>query len=157
MRTFGARPSAAVCLLRLTVVVGAVLCVGPEATGNEVLPFTPKRFVALGMIESGNNDRARGEAGEISRVQIHPSVWRAYSRSRDYHDPSVSAEVARRHWDFLVRYFVLRTGRVPTDLDLYVLWNTKWGYYERRAFRPLRVHPVVADRAQRFANLVGSE
>lgn len=105
------------------------------------------------MIESGNNDRARGRAGEVSRVQIHPAVWRAYTRSREYHNPAVAAAVAGRHWGWLANYFRARAGRALTDFDMYVLWNTRWGYYERRGFKPSRVHPVIAERARRFANL----
>src|SRR2546426_8121216 len=41
---------------------------------------------ALGMIESGNNDRAVGRAGEISRYQIKKNVWRKYSSSSRYSD-----------------------------------------------------------------------
>ncbi|HXG49204.1 MAG TPA: hypothetical protein VNO52_16390, partial [Methylomirabilota bacterium] len=36
---------------------------------------------ALSLIESGNNDRAIGRAGEVSRYQILPTVWRRYSHS----------------------------------------------------------------------------
>ena len=32
---------------------------------------------ALGQLESGNNDRAQGKAGEVSRFQCLASVWRA--------------------------------------------------------------------------------
>lgn len=121
---------------------------------EDLLPFTRERSLALGMIESGNNDRARGVAGEVSRFQIHPSVWQAYTRSKAYHDPQVAAQVAERHWRFLARYFHSRTDRVPTDFDMYVLWNTRWGYYRRRGFDPDRVDPRIAARAARFVNLV---
>lgn len=136
------------CLLSLSAHAPAGF--GAEA----VLPFTRERLLALGMIESGNNDRARGVAGEVSRFQIHPSVWKAYTRSKAYQDPQVAAQVAERHWHFLARYFYSRTDRVPTDFDMYVLWNTRWGYYRRRGFDPDRVDPRIAARAVRFANLV---
>src|SRR5258708_6108474 len=48
-----------------------------------------KRLYALGMIETGNNDREIGGAGEISRYQIHPIVWKSYSKSLDYSNPDV--------------------------------------------------------------------
>ena len=34
------------------------------------------KLEALSMIESGNNDLAVGQAGEVSRFQIRPQVWR---------------------------------------------------------------------------------
>ena len=37
---------------------------------------------------------------------------------------------------------------------MYVMWNTKFGYYAKRGFVPARLAPVVQDRAQRFVNLV---
>src|SRR6266516_276163 len=58
-------------------------------------------FFALGMIESGNDDRGVGRAGEVSRYQIHPTVWRSYSGSREYQNPGVSLQVARQHWNYL--------------------------------------------------------
>jgi len=57
------------------------------------------------MIETGNNDREIGTAGEISRYQIHPLVWKSYSKSMDYWDPEVSLQVARQHWGRLAAYF----------------------------------------------------
>ncbi|HKS37900.1 MAG TPA: hypothetical protein VJW76_11960 [Verrucomicrobiae bacterium] len=120
----------------------------------DLLPLTTNRLFALGMIESGNDDRGVGPAGEVSRYQIHPAVWRAYSPSRDYHDPEVSLSVARQHWNYLTNYFRRKAGREPTDFDMYVLWNTRFGYYAGRGFDPGRLHSVVRDRARRFVNLV---
>ena len=113
-----------------------------------------KRLDALGMIETGNNDYEIGGAGEISRYQIHPIVWKSYSKSLDYSNPEVSLQVARQHWTYLANYFKARTGREPDDFDMYVLWNTRYGYYARKGFSQTRISPVVQDRAQRFVNLV---
>jgi len=112
------------------------------------------RQFALGMIETGNNDSAIGGLGEVSRFQIMPSVWKQYSSSRSYRNLDVSSEVARQHWLSLYAYFKQRTDRDPTDFDMYVLWNTRYGYYARKGFSPTRLSPIVRDRAQRFANLV---
>ena len=108
---------------------------------------------ALGMIETGNNDSEIGGLGEISRYQIMPSVWRQYSSSRSYRNPATSLDVAQRHWAALYSIFKQQAHREPTDLDMYVLWNTRWGYYANRGFNPNRLNPVVRDRAQRFVNL----
>lgn len=119
-------------------------------------PFFPdaKRLNALGMIETGNDDRGIGGMGEISRYQIQPAIWKNYSKSDDYWDPGVSVEVARQHWAYLVGYYRQKTGREPTDFDMYVLWNTRLGYYATKGFSPAKISPVVRDRAQRFVNLV---
>jgi hypothetical protein len=113
-----------------------------------------KLFFALGMIESGNNDRGIGRAGEVSRYQIRPPVWKAYSTSSDYRNPEVSAQVARQHWNYLTNYFREYAGREPTPFDMYVLWNTRFGHYARKGFDPARLSSVIRDRARRFVNLV---
>ena len=112
------------------------------------------RQFALGMIETGNNDSAIGGLGEVSRFQIMPSVWKHYSTSRSYRNLDESMDVARQHWTALYEYFKKKTDREPSDFDMYVLWNTRYGYYANREFSPAKLHPVVSDRAQRFANLV---
>jgi hypothetical protein len=124
----------------------------PTTLGAAVLDS--KRLFALGMIETGNNDGEVGAAGEVSRYQILPAVWRSYSRSADYRNPDVSVQVARRHWTTLANYFKERTGREPGDFDMYVLWNSGFGYYTQKGFVPKRLCFVVRDRAQRYANLV---
>jgi hypothetical protein len=113
-----------------------------------------KIFFALGMIESGNDDRGIGRAGEVSRYQIHPSVWKVYSNSTDYWNPAISAQVARRHWDYLTNYFREFAGREPTSFDIYVLWNTRFGHYARKGFDPKRLSSLIRDRARRFVNLI---
>ncbi len=113
-----------------------------------------RRRFALGMIETGNDDDEVGRAGEVSRYQIMPSVWKAYSDSRHYTNPKVSLQVAQQHWTVLYERFKRQAGREPTDFDMYVLWNTRYGYYARKGFSPERLHPVIRDRAQRFVNLV---
>ncbi len=113
-----------------------------------------KLFFALGMIESGNDDQGIGSAGEVSRYQIHPAVWKGYSESRDYQNPEVSLQVARRHWNYLSGYFRDKAGREPTPFDMYVMWNTRFGYYAGKGFDPSRLSRVIRERAQRFVNLV---
>ena len=112
------------------------------------------RQYALGMLETGNNDSAIGGLGEVSRYQIMPSVWKNYSSSRSYQNLDVATGVARQHWASLYEYFKKKTDREPTNLDMYVLWNTRHGYYAAKGFTPERLNPVIRDRAQRFTNLV---
>jgi hypothetical protein len=127
-----------------------------RAGGSPVSPaeLNARHRFALGMIETANNDEEIGGAGEVSRYQIMPSVWKRYSSSRSYQDPDVSMEVAGQHWATLHAFFKKQTHREPTDFDMYVLWNTRYGYYASKGFNPAHLSPVVRDRAQRFANLV---
>ena len=113
-----------------------------------------RRQFALGMIETGNQDDEVGQAGEVSRYQIMPSVWKHYSGSSHYQNPEVSLAVARQHWTALCSAFKQQAHREPKDFDIYVLWNTRHGYYASKGFNPARLHPVVRDRAQRFVNLL---
>ena len=113
-----------------------------------------RRRYALSMIETGGDDREIGSAGEVSRYQIMPSVWRRYSDSRSYHDPETSLEVAQQHWSALYDSFKQQAHRKPTDFDMYVLWNNHYGYYAKRGFDPARLNAVVSERAQRYVNLV---
>ena len=112
-----------------------------------------RRLAALSQIESGDNDRAVGKAGEVSRYQIMPGVWRAYSRSRQYQDAIVARRVACAHISYLERYWPV-TQRPMTNIDLYILWCTRHGYYARHGFDPKSVAKRIRERAQRFANLV---
>ncbi len=128
----------------------------PEAApcpDNALAPDS-RRLLALAMIETGTNDREIGGAGEVSRYQLSRAVWRTYTASQDYTDPEVSLQVAWQHWNYLANYFKQKTGRTPDDYDMYVLWNTRFGYYARKGFSQHEISPVVQDRAHRFVNLV---
>jgi hypothetical protein len=108
---------------------------------------------ALSMIETGDNDGAVGRAGEVSRFQIRPAVWRQYTQSTAYDNSRIASMVAQKHLLFLASIFRDRTGREPGEFDLYVLWNAGAGYYERLGFSADRVNRVIRDRAQRYFNL----
>jgi hypothetical protein len=126
----------------------------PPTDSPKPVVLDSRRLYALGAIETGNNDNEIGQAGEISRYQIMPSVWKHYSHSSYYDDPQVSRAVAQQHWSSLRASFKKQTGREPDNFDMYVLWNTRCGYYASKGFLPARLDPVVRDRAQRFVNLV---
>ena len=147
----------AVCALFATLATRAATPPPPKQV-QAAAPMAPtldtQHLFALGMIETGNDDGAIGSAGEISRYQLRPTVWKTYCSSRDYRNPQVSVQVARQHWNYLAAYFQEKTGRVPTDYDMYVLWNTGGGYYARKGFSKHQIASVVQDRAQRFVNLV---
>ncbi len=111
------------------------------------------KLEAISMIESGNNDWAVGKAGEISRFQIKPEVWRKYTNSRAYADPALARWVAQQHLAALEKYFKTQTGREPTDFDRYVMWNGGISYYARIGFHAPKVKPVIQERAKRYVNL----
>jgi len=113
-----------------------------------------KQLFALGMIESGNVDRSIGGKGEVSRYQIIPAVWKSYSQSSEYTDPDVSMQVARQHWIYLAKYFKEKAGRDPDNFDMYVLWNTRFGYYASKGFSQHDISRIVQGRAERYVNLV---
>lgn len=123
-------------------------------TPGNITLLDRRRQFALGMIETGNRDGEVGQAGEVSRYQIMPSVWKHYSDSEGYRDPEVSLAVAQQHWSALCSAFKQQAHREPDDFDMYVLWNTRYGYYASKGFHPARLQPVVRDRAQRFVNLL---
>lgn len=108
---------------------------------------------AIAMIETGNNDFVVGSAGEVSRYQIMPAVWRRYSSASTYHNVETSSRVAAQHLAALEAAFRTRTGRDATDFDRYVLWNAGETYYAKKGFSATRVHPVIRERATRFVNL----
>lgn len=132
----------------------AVLVARTEVPASNLRVLDERHQQALGMIETGNDDNEIGGAGEVSRYQIMPSVWRHYSDSQEYTDPRVSLQVARQHWASLYSAFKQQAHREPSDFDMYVLWNTHYGYYASRNFNPNRIAAVVRDRAQRYVNLV---
>ena len=95
------------------------------------------------MLESGDNDYAIGRCGEITRFQIRAEYW----PGGNPHNATAALAVAREIMRERTEKFEQTHGRAPTNFEFYVLWNA-----------PTEVdHPVhcVAERAQRFVNLVG--
>jgi len=105
------------------------------------------RFAALSMLESGNDDKAIGPSGEISRYQILPATWQRYTKDKtlDPLNPTNSLAVVQTIMSERCAHFQEINHHPPTDFEFYLLWNC-----------PARVaHPskLATDRAQRFANL----
>ncbi len=111
------------------------------------------KLEAISMIETCDRDWIVGKAGEVSRYQIMPSVWRHYTSSRDFRNPVVASKVAAQHIDVLENTFRARTGREATHFDLYVMWNAGPTYYAKIGFNASRVATVIRERAARYANL----
>lgn len=100
------------------------------------------RWTALAMLESGDNDRAIGRAGEVSRYQISPELWPGGNPL----DTGVALANAQRIMSSRTAAFEQSHGRAPDDFEFYVLWNA-----------PAQInhpHRAVAARARRFVNLM---
>jgi hypothetical protein len=109
------------------------------------------RMRALSAVESNDRDHVKGKAGEVSRYQILPSIWRREGQSLRPTNPLHAATVVRRIMTVRAARFRGIYGRLPTDFEFYVLWNAP--------AQMLDGYPVskrVAARAQRFCNAVAS-
>jgi hypothetical protein len=112
-----------------------------------IFSYGADRWTALSMLESGDNDRAIGKAGEISRFQILKEEWRSVTPSRRYTDPSLAKVVAEELMKRRVAAFSQVYRREPSDYEFYVLWNAPGQVLNRQVTR------TVAERAKRFRNL----
>src|ERR1700682_6398023 len=105
------------------------------------------RWSALSQIESGDNDRAIGRAGEVSRYQLLPEVWERYApRNAKWENPKEALPVAKEAMQERCDEFERSFHKLPTDFEFYVLWNAP-GQIQRPS-------AAVAERAQRFCNLI---
>lgn len=102
------------------------------------------RWEALSMIESGDNDRAVGAVGEVSRFQIRPELWPGGNPQ----DPQTALAAAKKTMYPRLGEFERIHKRPPTDFEFYVLWNAPWQTGHPSA--------AVRERADRFVNLVRS-
>lgn len=112
-----------------------------------MMSFGMDRIAALSMIETGDNDRMVGRAGEISRYQILKREWRSVTNSTRYADPETAKAVALQLLDRRVQSFKAVFNRPPTDFEIYGLWNAPAQVLESRVSR------TVAERCRRYANL----
>jgi hypothetical protein len=111
---------------------------------------TSTLLACLSELESGNDDYKVGRAGEVSRYQIKPEVWRDITPLPIA--KAKRADIARYVADQVqlrrATTFLLYTDRRPTVREWYILWNAPAQAYSGRPSR------VVAKRAKRFENLV---
>ena len=112
-----------------------------------MMSFGMDRLTALSMLETGDDDRMVGRAGEISRYQILKSEWRSVTNSLRYADPETARNVTLTLLERRGRAFRTAYHRNPTDFEFYGLWNAPGQVLEGR------VSPRVAERCRRYANL----
>jgi hypothetical protein len=115
-----------------------------------MLSFGMDRLAALSMIETGDNDRMVGSAGEISRYQILKAEWRSVTNSTRYADPTIASAVALKLIERRVQNFHTTYHRNPTNFEFYGLWNAPSQVLDRRVSR------TVAERCRRYSNLCES-
>ena len=73
------------------------------------------RWSALSQIESGDDDCAVGSAGEVSRYQIKPEVWRRHAPAKaDWANPDDALFVARETMQERCAVFERAFHRPPT-------------------------------------------
>src|SRR5262245_58600770 len=112
-----------------------------------MVSFGMDRLAALSMIETGDNDRMVGKAGELSRSQILKREWQAVTNSVRYSDPEVARQVTLTILERRVQTFRSVYNRPPTNFEVYALWNAPAQVLNGR------VSPTVADRCRRYSNL----
>jgi hypothetical protein len=112
-------------------------------------------LLALAQIETGNNPRAIGRAGERSEYQITPAVWRGAAqrlrREASTSNPSVSPGtlIAAYHLGVIQQSLSMHFRRKPTSQEIYQAWNAGIGSVIRK-----RVPSSSRRSSERFANLV---
>ena len=112
-----------------------------------MVSFGMDRLAALSMIETGDDDRIVGRAGEISRYQILTREWCSVTNSTRYTDPATARAVTLRILERRVQAFQATFKRPPTDFEFYALWNAPAQVLEGRVSR------TVAERCRRYSNL----
>lgn len=109
-----------------------------------------ERWAALSQIESGDNDKAVGKRGEISRYQILPDVWAAFApENANWQNPKDALAVAKETMKKRCAEFEQTFHRAPTDFEFYVLWNAP-AQIERPG-------SAVKERATRFCNMLSKK
>ena len=123
-------------------IVCALLLLAAPAFGMDL--------AALGMLETGNNDAQIGSHHEVSRYQCLPKIWHTYAHKGESRlNPVDAASVVNRYWAVLDDEFVAVYHRHPNAFEAYRMWNSPTAMLEG-----LPVTPAVADRAERYVNLV---
>ncbi len=130
---------------------------GYFAMTQTIVPPQEQPFLrALGELESGNNDHAVGMLGERSRYQFRKDTWKEVS-NRPFsfaYKTEFATAAAMTYINVLSNRFYTKTGKRPTELDYYIMWNWGFAKYERAKFNTYKVPREVRDAAFRFSNLV---
>jgi hypothetical protein len=108
---------------------------------------------ALSLRETGDDDRVIGTHGEVTRVQMLPTVWRQYRQPGDSRlDPNATYRAAAKCWNDRIKAFSAKFQRPPTPFEMYRLWNSP-----RDIMLGLPPTKAVAARATLFVNILSSD
>lgn len=111
---------------------------------------------AISQIESGDNDKAKGRHGELSRYQLKRSVWKQHfpNEKDQRHIPAEAKRCAKAHlcWLELRLCLVTKTNN-PKPRDVYAAWNLGLEAYARRDYNFNKLPASIKQRADRFTNL----
>lgn len=79
----------------------------------------------LGKIESNNNDQAIGTNGERGRYQMTLRAWGEVTKEpfKNAHNKQRATVNAMKYLNLSSKRFQQRTGRKPTDKELWMVWN----------------------------------
>lgn len=111
-------------------------------------------LTALRMIESGDNPKAVGKAGERTAYQILPSTWKQYADKGMRMSIKAHADiVASRILTHQRTQFLGIARRLPQRAEVYAMWNLGFNGFKRRGFDIARCPRVTQDAAMRFAAL----
>lgn len=137
---------------------GLVATSGSNTTTLVPAQDTPL-FKAIAMVESGIDDRAKGRYGEVSRYQILPATWSAFSfgSPRFAQDVSISTQVANAIIRDIQQYWI-RRYQYGKYVELqpkyfYVMWHRGTGYWTKYNGAYSKMPKRIRQRAERFENV----
>lgn len=111
---------------------------------------------AISQVESGDNDKAKGRHGELSRYQIKHTVWKQHfpDEKDQRHIPLHAKRCARAHLCWLeLKLCLLKKTNNPNPRDVYAAWNIGLAAYSRRDYTLDKLPNNIRQRADRFTNL----
>lgn len=112
---------------------------------------------ALSQVESGDNDKAKGKYGEVSRYQILPRVWGRYSYAPLHYaiDIKISSTVAYDIARDIIDHWQLRSGETTPmpPRYFYAIWHRGKTFWDTRGGNFDNLPSLVKARCYRFENV----
>jgi hypothetical protein len=121
--------------------------------GAEMHAEIDAKLRAISGIESGDNDRKRGEAGELGRYQIGRATWRRHMGKEPFEHAHIKERARACAYAELTRLevtFRKTQGRWPRPPEIYAMWRLGYGGLVRRK---LRIPESIKDSCERYDNL----
>jgi hypothetical protein len=100
--------------------------------------FNDQQFLrAVAIVETNNDDRAIGKAGERGRYQFMAATWGQYSKIPHTNCAAYPAEierVAQTHLNWIKKTLKKNGYEISVD-NCAAIWNAGWGNF-RKGFQP---------------------